>query len=178
MFCKKSVLKNFVKLSVENQCRTRTQVLFCQFCKIFKNTFFTEHLRWLLFPILKPLDSQRQWCKWISELLTILLISTLLVLVGILCLFSASTSFPLHPDGFFNIRYIILFWQRRIEISWYLDPPIYFCANHYRNDHRITSILLCYESGDITSLSCHVTKCSMCRMTLWVGFPQPKSPPS
>ena len=54
--CSVSVPKNFVKLSVENQCRTQTQVLFCQFCKIFKNTFFTEHLRWLLFPILKPLD--------------------------------------------------------------------------------------------------------------------------
>ena len=49
----------------------------------FKNTFVTEHLRWLLFPILKSLDSQRQWCKWISELLTILLISAFLVLVGI-----------------------------------------------------------------------------------------------
>ena len=84
---KKSVLKNFVKLSVENQCWTRTKVLFCQFrsfvlFKIFKNTFFTEHVRWLLFPILKLLDSQRQWCKWISKLLTILLISAFLVLVG------------------------------------------------------------------------------------------------
>ena len=152
MFCKKSALKNFVKLTVGNPCRTRTQVLFCQFCKFFKNTIFTEHLWWLLLPILKPLDSQRQWCKWISELLTILLISTLLVLVGILCLFSASTSFPLHPDGFFNIRYIILFWQRRIEISWYLDQPISFCTNLYRNNLSITSILLSLGSVGLTKV--------------------------
>ena len=32
-----------------------------------------------------------------------------------------------------------------------------------------------YESGDITSLSCHVTKGWMCHVTLWVGFPHPKS---
>ena len=44
----------------ENLCQTQTQGLFCQFCKIFKNIFFTEHLRWLLLPTLKALDSQRQ----------------------------------------------------------------------------------------------------------------------
>ena len=48
----------------------------CQFCKIFKNTFFIEHLRWLLLAILKPVDSQRQLCKWISKLVTIYFIST------------------------------------------------------------------------------------------------------
>ena len=58
MFYKKCS-QNFVKLTVEKPGRTRTQMLFSQFCKIFKNTFFTEHLRWLLLPILKPLDSQR-----------------------------------------------------------------------------------------------------------------------
>ena len=57
-------------------------------------------------------------------------------------LFSASTSFPLHPDGFFHIRYIILFWQRRIETSGCLHRPISFCANLYHNNHRVTSILL------------------------------------
>ena len=29
--------------------KTLTQVFFCEFCEIFKNNFFTEHLRWLLF---------------------------------------------------------------------------------------------------------------------------------
>ena len=40
----------------------------------------------------------------------------------------------------FDIVYF--FWQRRIEISWYLDYPIFFCANLYRNNHRIINILL------------------------------------
>ena len=37
---------------------------------------------------------------------------------------------------------LYFFWQRRIEISWYLDQPISFCANLYRKNHRITTILL------------------------------------
>ena len=48
----------------------------CRFCKSVKNTFFIELLWWLLLAILKPLDSQRQLCKWISKLATIYLIST------------------------------------------------------------------------------------------------------
>ena len=55
---------------------TPTQVISCQFCKIFKNTFLTKHLLWLLFAILKPLDSQRQLCKWIFKLVTIYFTST------------------------------------------------------------------------------------------------------
>ena len=126
---------------------------------------------------------------------------------------------------FFNIWLSILFWQRRIEISWYLNYLISFSANLYRNNHRITSILLSLgsigvdkveiyrlsfvkwprglyatwlyewdsltvshhpakfgvhrpcESGDITSLICHVTTQSMYHVTLWVRFPYPKSPP-
>ena len=38
VFCKKVVLENFAK----------PQVFFCKFCEIFKNTFFIDHLRWLL----------------------------------------------------------------------------------------------------------------------------------
>ena len=33
------------------QKETLTQVLSCEICEIFKNTFFTEHLRWLLLEI-------------------------------------------------------------------------------------------------------------------------------
>ena len=29
--------------------KTLTKVFSCEFCEIFKNNFFTEHLRWLLF---------------------------------------------------------------------------------------------------------------------------------
>ena len=35
VFCKKAVLKNF------------GTAVFCEFCEVFKNTFFIEHIRWL-----------------------------------------------------------------------------------------------------------------------------------
>ena len=144
MFCKKSALKNFVKLTEKNLCRTRTQMFFCQFCKIFKNNFFIEHLRWLFLPVLKQLDSQRQWCKRISELVKILLISTLLVLVGIF-VFVFGKHWRISAASLtFDIIYF--FWQRRIEVNWCLDYPISFCANLYRNNQRITSILLSLRS--------------------------------
>ena len=60
MFCKK-VLLNILQISQENTCaslffhnvggpkkETLTQVFSCEICNIFKKTFFTEHLRWLL----------------------------------------------------------------------------------------------------------------------------------
>ena len=62
VFCKVGVLSNFGKLTKTHPCRSLflikacnlikndnpTQVFSCQFCKIFKNTFFIEHLQWLL----------------------------------------------------------------------------------------------------------------------------------
>ena len=96
MSCKKVVFKNFVKLTGKNlflflflqaynviKKETPSQVFSYQFYDIFKNIFFIEHLRWLLLPTLKPLDSLRQLCKWISKLVTVYFISTFLVLVGI-----------------------------------------------------------------------------------------------
>ena len=63
----KSVLKNLLKFTEKQLCQslffnkaadlgratllkrdTPTPVFFCEFCKNFKNTFFTLHLRWLL----------------------------------------------------------------------------------------------------------------------------------
>ena len=59
---KKGVLKNLAKLTREHLCqslffnkvadlrtaallkKTLTQLFFCEFCEIFKNIFFTEHL--------------------------------------------------------------------------------------------------------------------------------------
>ena len=38
--------------------KTLAQVLFCEFCEISKNTFFTEHLRWLLLDIRCTVASQ------------------------------------------------------------------------------------------------------------------------
>ena len=43
---KKDVLKNFTTFTGKHQ------VFSCEFCEIFKNTFFIEHLWWLLLLIL------------------------------------------------------------------------------------------------------------------------------
>ena len=148
----------------------------CQFCEIFKNTFFLEHPQWPLLPILKPLDSQRKLCKWISKLGTIDFISIFLVLIGIfvfrfgkhkLC-FYISTALWLR-------KYVFDFSHNHtIEVprdflggapsSWFSLLP------------RIKGHGPC-EWGDKTFLVCHVIMWSMCHVTLWVGFPLPKSPP-
>ena len=61
VFCKKSVLKNSTKFTGKHLCKslliklqalrlqfkkkkTQTQLFFCEFCEISKNTFFTERL--------------------------------------------------------------------------------------------------------------------------------------
>ena len=61
VFCKKGVLRNFVKFTGKHlrqslrlqpcnfiKKETLAQVLSCEFYKISKSTFFTEHLWWLL----------------------------------------------------------------------------------------------------------------------------------
>ena len=46
VFCKKEVLKNFTKLTGKHLCwslfkkEALTQVFSCEFCEVFKNTFF------------------------------------------------------------------------------------------------------------------------------------------
>ena len=59
MFCKKGVLKSLAIFTGEHLCRrllliklqacvrkeTPTQVFSCEYCEIFKNTYFEEHLR-------------------------------------------------------------------------------------------------------------------------------------
>ena len=66
VFCRKVVLRNFSKFTGKHMCQrlffnkvvglacnfikkeTLVQVFSCEFWEISKNTFFTEHLRWLL----------------------------------------------------------------------------------------------------------------------------------
>ena len=55
VFHKKDVFKNFAKFKGKHLCQrlffrkeTAAQVFSCEFSEIFKNTFFIEHLRWLL----------------------------------------------------------------------------------------------------------------------------------
>ena len=69
MFCKKGVLKNFAIFTGKQLCQrlffnkvagatcnfikkeTLAQVFSCEFCEIFKNTFFIEHPWWLLLTV-------------------------------------------------------------------------------------------------------------------------------
>ena len=60
VFYKKGALTNFAKFTGKHPCqshffnkRTLAQVFSCEFCKIFKNIFFTEHLWWLLLLIFR-----------------------------------------------------------------------------------------------------------------------------
>ena len=66
MFCQQGVLKNFEKFTGKHLCQslasacnfitkeTMTQVFSCEFCGIFKNIYFIEHLRWLPLSERKP----------------------------------------------------------------------------------------------------------------------------
>ena len=147
-----------------------------QFCEIFKNTFFLEHPQWMLLPILKPLDSQRKLCKWISKLVTIYFISVFLVLVGIfvfsfrehkLC-FYISTALWLRKYVFDFSRNHTFELPRDflggVPSSWFSTLP------------RFRGPGPC-EWEDKTFLICRVIMWLMCHLTLWVGFPLPKSPP-
>ena len=67
--------------------------------KFFKTLLFIEHFRWLLLAVLKPLDSQRQLCKWICKLATIYFIST------------------------FSWHFCVYFWQARTFLLD-LDGPV------------------------------------------------------
>ena len=100
----------------------------CQFCEIFKSSFFIGHPRWLLLPILTPLDSQRQLCKRISILVTIYFISTFLVLVGIFVFILASTSFPFtsrRPCAWRNMTFFIFHvtTQLKYHVTFWVGPP-------------------------------------------------------
>ena len=54
VFYKKGTLKNFAKFTGKHCARVcflrklQASGVFCEFCEIFKNTYFTEHLWWLL----------------------------------------------------------------------------------------------------------------------------------
>ena len=100
----------------------------CQFCKIFKSTFFIEHHGWLFLPVLKPLDLQRQLCKQISKLITIYFISTFLVLVVIFVFILASTSFPFtsrRPCGWRNMTFLIFHvtTQLKCHVTFWVGLP-------------------------------------------------------
>ena len=148
MLCKKSVLENFVKLTGKNLCRSFP----VYFSKFLKTHFFIELLRWLLLLILKPLDSQRQLCKWVSKLVTIYFISTFLVLVGIFCVCSWRAQACLLHHTIEVLRDFL----SETPSSWLSTLPSF-------GGHEPC------ECGDKTFLIYHLTTWSMCHLTLWVG---------
>ena len=94
--------------------------------------------------------------------------------------FRQAQAFRCITTASLTLDILYFFWQRRIQISWYLDHPIFFCANLYSNNHRITSILLSLRYIDLLKVEidlCHVTKTKwlMCHVNLWVGFSYPLS---
>ena len=60
VFCKKGALKNMAKFTGKRHCRSLffnrvaglKQVFSCEFCEVFKDTFFIEHFWWLLLYVL------------------------------------------------------------------------------------------------------------------------------
>ena len=80
MYCKICVLKNFVKFTGKQLCQSLLfnkvaglrpvtllkkrlwQMFSCEFREIFRNTFFIEHLRWLL--LNKTYKKMSVWSPW------------------------------------------------------------------------------------------------------------------
>ena len=150
-------------------------MFFCQFYEIIKNTFFIEHLRWLLLPILKLLDSQRQWCKWISKLVKIYFISTFLVLVGIFVFI-----FGEHKLSFYIST---VMWLRKYDpfdfpFDHTIEVPRDFLSGASSSWVNTLPNFAGHgpcECGDKTFLICNLTIWSMCHMTLFVWIPCSKS---
>ena len=118
-----------------------SQVFSCQFCEIFKNIFFIEDLRWLLLPTLKPLDSQKQLCRWISKSVTMYFISTFLVLVGIFIFISGEHKLSFYISIALCLKRYDVFdfsRDRTIEVSGDLlggDPSSWFSFLSSFGDH-------------------------------------------
>ena len=217
MFCKKVVFKDFVKLTGKNllvflflqacnviKKETPSQVFSCEFGEIFKNIFLIEHLRWLLLPNLKPLDSLRQLCKWISKLVTVYFISTFLVLVGIFMFIFGEHKLSFYISIALRLRrHVVL---GRAPSSWFSTLPSFGAHEPSECGHK--KFLICHvttwlcikwpsgrgllilspqpakfgthrpcESEDVTFFICHVATWSMCHVTLYLRFLHPKSPP-
>ena len=133
---------------------TPSLVFSCHFCEIIKDIFFIEHLRWLLLPILKLLDSQ----------------------LAFLCLFLARTSFLFTSRRscvWENMTFLIfhLTKQLKCHVTFYVGPP----SSCVRTLPSFGGHGPC-ECGDKTFLICHLTTISKSHVTLWVGYSHLKSP--
>ena len=139
--------------------------------KSLKAAFFIEHRQWLFLPVLKLLNLQRQWWKWISKLVKIYFISTFLLLVGIFVFI-----FGEHKLSFYIS---MVLWLRKYDV---FDFPFDHTIEVSRDflggaPSSWVSILPsfaghgCCECGDKTFLICHLTMWTMCHVTFLVGVP-------
>ena len=156
---------------------TPTQVFSYQFWEIFKNTSFTEHLRCLLLSILKPLDSQTQWCRWISELVTIYFILTFLALAGIFVsifgehklYFHISTAIWLRK---YNVFVCHVTTQLKYHVTFWVGPP-----HPEPAPYQVLGATGLVNKVIQYFWNFHATTSSMCHVTLLVRSPHSKSPP-
>ena len=82
MLCKKGVLRNFIEFTRKHLCQSLffnevaglcnfirkeslAQVLSCEFCEISKNTFYREHLCWLLLSISVRVQWKHNRMNWV-----------------------------------------------------------------------------------------------------------------
>ena len=66
MFFKIGVLKSFAIFTGKKPKHTPTQLFSCEYCKIFKNSFFIEQLQWLLL-ILINAKGYRNDLNWLRS---------------------------------------------------------------------------------------------------------------
>ena len=60
-----SLLNKVAELQACNVIKktTPTQVFSCEYCEVFKNSFFIEHLRWLVLQVLYKNSCSQGFCK-------------------------------------------------------------------------------------------------------------------
>ena len=150
------VLKNFTQFTVKHLCQslflkkvqakagnfikneTLAQMFFCEFCEIFKNTFFTEHLRQLVLYLLNDTELGQSFPKMHANYRKLLHYQTLL-----LCYFCININ--TFPHGGFMIHYDIHVVVSGIVISLTLVScktdhiytfPEFICRHHMPHENK------------------------------------------
>ena len=158
MFCKKSVLKNFVKLTfrIPVSDSDTGDVDTGAFQSILLNV--EEHLfYWTPLVVASSnfkapgfTQAVMQMNFWNTHDLAHL--NTLSSSWHFCVYFRQSQAFRCISTACLTLDILYFFWQKRTEISWYLDQSIFFWQNFYRNNHRMTSILLSLGSIDLMAV--------------------------
>ena len=140
MFCKKDVLWNFAEFIGKHLCQSLfynkvaalrpaillkkenlVQVFYCEFCEIFKNTFFTEHLPATAYVFYSVFDSvdwillkKLPWCILIVSLV-VLNVQKLLISKSKLWFWKTKVT-NAFPPCFFWVIFSSIHQQNRLNI--------------------------------------------------------------